>query len=268
MATKISKVQERLNAKNKPQDPFIIIGTPMYGGQTFGVYVESLLMLSKLLDSEGIRHAYSFVYNESLITRGRNAIVDQFMQHPDATHLFFIEGDIRFNPHDVLKMLKADKDIICGIYPMKGINWNNVAAAVQAGVHPQELKNHTGLYVVNLVNYDSHAEFNINDPLEIYNGGTGFMMIKRNVFEKLAEVCPAYSNDMINQADPTKQLGNKIVEYFATSIEPETNRLLSEDFHFCRVARLNGFKVYAAPWAKLTHYGSFPFEGNLVSAAR
>ena len=57
-----------------------------------------------------------------------------------------------------------------------------------------------------------------------------------------------------------------IVEYFATSIEPETNRLLSEDYHFCRIARLNNIKVWGAPWARLAHVGTYTFEGQLVPA--
>jgi hypothetical protein len=43
--------------------------------------------------------------------------------------------------------------------------------------------------------------------------------------------------------------------------------LLSEDYHFCRLARMNGIKVYAAPWATLGHMGSYLFEGYLLQSA-
>ena len=59
---------------------------------------------------------------------------------------------------------------------------------------------------------------------------------------------------------------DRIVEYFACSIEPETERLLSEDYHFCYVARKNGYKVWAAPWVRLGHLGSYLFEGGLLPA--
>ena len=61
-------------------------------------------------------------------------------------------------------------------------------------------------------------------------------------------------------------VGEPVHEFFATSIEPETNRLLSEDYHFCRVARLNGYKIYAAPWVTLGHFGTYLFEGGLIPA--
>ena len=41
-------------------------------------------------------------------------------------------------------MLIADKDIVCGIYPKKEIDWARVARAVEAGVPPEELSNHAG----------------------------------------------------------------------------------------------------------------------------
>jgi GT2 family glycosyltransferase len=106
----------------------------------------------------------------------------------------------------------------------------------------------------------------VNEPVEIFNGGTGFMLIKREVFEKLGEKVPSYTNDV---GDLSGQLNGaeKIREYFATSIEPETNRLLSEDYHFCREWRLAGGQVWAAPWAHLGHMGSYLFEGALIPAA-
>ena len=55
----------------------------------------------------------SVLVNESLITRGRNALVNQFMK-TDADYLFFIDSDIQFYGDQVLPMLDADKDIICG----------------------------------------------------------------------------------------------------------------------------------------------------------
>jgi hypothetical protein len=102
----------------------------------------------------------------------------------------------------------------------------------------------------------------MNELLEIQNGGTGFMLIKRDVFETLKPTVPKYTNDMILIVDknPVKKI---VDEYFATSIDEVSNRLLSEDYHFCKIARQAGFKVYAAPWANLTHSGTYNFSGTL-----
>ena len=241
----------------------VFISTPMYGGQCFGFYAQSLLQLNNILRDNEIESMMSFMFNESLITRGRNALVNQFMK-TDCTHLFFIDADIRFNPNDVIPMIEADKDIICGIYPKKEINWYSVKNAIDAGVPMDQLKWHTGAFVVNLRNYDGETTVPVNEPVEIWNGGTGFMIIKREVFEKLADKVPSYVNDVNDLAG---NMGAEwIKEYFATSIEPGTNRLLSEDYHFCKLWRDNGGTVWAAPWAHLSHIGSYVFEGALTPA--
>ena len=93
-------------------------------------------------------------------------------------------------------------------------------------------------------------------------GGTGFMLIKREVFETLMPHTPQYTNDL-----PNLGMGTKIYDFFQTSHCPDSGRLLSEDYHFCVQYRKHGGKVYAAPWCKLGHWGSFLFEGALVETA-
>ena len=241
----------------------LFISSPMYGGMCNGFYTQSLLQLNNVLREKNIPSMMSFIFNESLITRARNALAHQFLK-TDCTHLFFIDADIRFNAADVLPMLEADKDIICGIYPKKEINWYGVKNALDAGVDVDSLKHYTGSFVVNLVGYSGSVTVPINEPVEIWNGGTGFMIIKREVFEKLADLVPSYTNDVTDLAGNIK--ADEIKEFFATSIEPGTNRLLSEDYHFCRIWREAGGKVHAAPWAHLAHVGTYVFEGALTPA--
>lgn len=196
----------------------VFICTPMYGGQCFGFYTQSLLQLNNLFRDNNISSMMSFMFNESLITRARNALAHQFLK-TDCTHLFFIDADIRFNAADVLPMLAADKDIICGIYPKKEINWQGVKNALDAGVEVDQLKHFTGSFVVNLVGYSGSVTVPINEPVEIWNGGTGFMIIKREVFEKLADLVPAYTNDVNDLAGNLK--AEEIKEYFATRCHKE-----------------------------------------------
>ena len=242
----------------------VFVATPMYGGMCAGYYVQSVMQMQNIFSQQGIETQYSFMFNESLITRARNALVHTFIK-THCTHLMFIDADIKFDPNAILAMLEVDKEIICGIYPKKEINWETVKQAMDAGVPNDRLKHHTGSFVVNLVDYQGEVTVPVNQPVEIFNGGTGFMLIKRSVFEDLADKVPEYSND-VGDLSGQMQHAEQIHEYFATSIEPETNRLLSEDYHFCRLWRMNGGKVYAAPWAQLSHIGTYAFEGQLVGA--
>ena len=248
--------------KKEPEKIKVFIATPMYGGMCAGVYTQSIIMMQAVFQSAGIEACISFMFNESLITRARNALVQSFLK-TDCTHLLFVDADIKWNGYDVLRMFDADKDIICGVYPKKEINWHTVYNAVKKDAKIENLKNHTGSWVVNLVDYRPEITVRNDKPLEVFAGGTGMMLIKRKVFDKLKKKVPSYENDVVDQAG---SIGIKEVihEYFATSIEPETNRLLSEDYHFCRLWRMNGGKIYIAPWMDLGHMGSYLFEGTFL----
>jgi hypothetical protein len=247
--------------------PKIFIATPMYGGQAHGTYMRGVFQLSDICRQLNWQTMLSMLSNESLITRGRNSIVHNFLK-TDATHLFFVDSDIGFNPGEVAPMVTADKDIICGIYPKKEINWDGVRAAALNGVPANELRFHSGSFVINLVNYQGHEEVPMDQPLEIWNGGTGFMLIKREVFERMRPACAVYKNDVVDQSGGMAQ-GEPIIEYFDTSIETGTERLLSEDYHFCHTWRTRcGGKVYAAPWVTLTHTGTYTFEGRMLRKPR
>jgi hypothetical protein len=245
--------------------PQLFIATPMYGGLCNGSYTVGLLTAVGVFSRNGIAMQYAHMMNESLITRARNALTKDFLAS-ECTHLMFIDADIGFLPQDIVRMVHADKEIICGIYPKKEINWLEVTKAVNAGVPPQELHKHTGAFVVNLVGGATSAEGDMYTPMEIANGGTGFMLIKREVFEVLIGRVPTYTNDMFTAIDD-QSIKEEINEFFTTSIDKESgNRLLSEDYHFCKIAREAGFKVWAAPWAQLSHTGTYIFNGQLPRA--
>ena len=116
----------------------IFVGTPMYGGQASGMYTKATNDLSMLCSTHGIPLKYYFLFNESLVQRARNYIVDEFLRS-DCTHLLFIDADIAFNPKDALALLGVhlqDPDkyqIVTGPYPKKTIAWEKVAKAAQMG---------------------------------------------------------------------------------------------------------------------------------------
>lgn len=253
--------KQNLTVKAPQPKAKLFVATPMYGGMCTGMYASAVMQCVGVFGQAGIQMYYSFMMNESLITRARNSMSYDFLKS-DATHLMFIDADIAFSPQDIPRMVDADKDIICGIYPKKEINWVEVFNAVKNNVAPEHLQFHTGAFVLNLANGEKSKSGNINEPIEIANGGTGFMLIKRKVFEDLADKVPSYTNDMYHAVDTVREV-KVIKEFFATSIDEESNRLLSEDYHFCKISRQAGFTVWCAPWANFSHTGSYNFSGQL-----
>ena len=252
----------------------LFIATPMYGGMNHGMYMKSCLDLQGLLTRYGVEVKFSFLFNESLITRARNYLVDEFLRS-DCTHMLFIDSDIHFNPQDVIALMALDKEVIGGPYPKKSINWGNVAAAARKNpdMEPRELEGLVGEYVFNVVKGTS--QFSVTEPLEVLEIGTGFMMIKREVFKKMEEAYPLirYKPDHVGQAnfDGTRY----IHAFFDTVIDTKdsmtgggSDRYLSEDYMFCQMWRKIGGEIYLCPWMKTQHIGTYAFTGNMPAIAQ
>lgn len=251
----------------------LFIATPMYGGMCSGMYTKSTADLAMICANHGIYIQFYYLFNESLITRARNYLVDEFLRS-DCTHMMFIDSDIGFDPNDVLALAAiadpaSDKDVICGPYPKKCISWEKVKRAVDKGfgdANPNELERYIGDYVFNPA--EGVTEIPIDQPVEVLEGGTGFMMIQRRAFEKYKEAYPhlAYRPDHVR----TEHFdgSRKIHAYFDCVIDPKTERYLSEDYMFCQYTRNAGMKVWLCPWMKLAHMGSYVFAGSLSDLAQ
>ncbi len=251
----------------------IFVATPMYGGMAHGLYIKSSLDLQTTFSRYGVDTKFSFLFNESLITRARNYLVDEFLR-TDFTHLLFIDSDIHYNPQDVIAMLALDKDVIGGPYPKKSINWKNVAEAARKhpDLDPRELENLVGEYVFNVVK--GTQTFSVTEPLEVMEIGTGYMLIKREVFEKMKEAYPQihYKPDHVGQANFD---GSRYIHaFFDTVIDTKesitgggSDRYLSEDYMFCQMWRKIGGKIWLCPWMRTQHVGTYAFTGNMPAVA-
>ena len=254
------------------QERKIMVATPMYGGMCGGQYTKSSVDLGQQAAKYGLDIGFYYIFNESLITRARNYLVDEFMRS-HYTHLMFIDADIGFDPQDVLSLAAiadpdSDKEIVCGAYPKKTIAWEKIKRAVDKGAadeNPQALENYVGDFVFNPA--PGVSEIRINEPVEVLEGGTGFMMVQKHVFEKFGEAHPEllYTPDHVRTAnfDGSRQ----IHAFFDTVIDPKSNRYLSEDYMFCQWSRDLDIKVWMCPWMQLKHMGSYIFGGDLASLA-
>jgi hypothetical protein len=214
-------------------------------------YTQSLLDLKEACLTNNIKLTCIFLGNESLIQRGRNTIAHHFMKMQDATHLMFIDADQKFLANDIALMIKADKGIIGGPVPMKGIDWERVRQGAVLN-HPN-LSSLSGIFNINKLK--NHEMIASNLPFQVKHIGTGFMLIRRDVFEKIKPHVGWYSN-----TGNTTDVNDKIYDYF--KVQNVNNELLSEDYNFCHMYREHGGTIWAAPWCVLGHFGSYLFSGQ------
>jgi len=251
----------------------LVIATPAYGGMVSTPFHLAMIDTANRFSQLGINLKHCMLENESLVTRARNNLAKMFMHDDGFNHLLFIDADIKFAPDDILSMLSLDYDVIAGCYPKKSINWSAVHKAVLRGVPPEQLSQFIGDHVLNFVPKEGQQVFRLDEPIEVLDAGTGFMMIKRHVFEKMMEAYPEI------RYDPDYTLGNPLFDehkasgvyaFFDTEIvdvnhgmQKGQQRYLSEDYSFCHKWRNIGGKIFVVPFVSLGHHGSYHYTGNL-----
>lgn len=271
----------------------LFVATPCYGGMQTGLFAKSCIDLQSLCFRYGIDVKFSMLFNESLIPRGRAYLADEFLRS-DFTHMIFIDADIHFDPNWVIGLLALDKDISGAPYPKKTINWDNVKKAVinnyearkrnaeerlldstvpeVPDIDPSHLAAVIGSYVFNPE--AGTQNFEIGKPLSVLEIGTGFMMIKRDVFTKFKDAYPTLSFKPDHQGQQNFDGSRYIHMFFPCLIDHKdelvgggSDRYLSEDYAFCQLARKIGYQIWLMPWMNLGHIGSIEFQGNLPAIA-
>tara|TARA_B110000444_G_scaffold258755_1_gene300529 strand:+ start:1093 stop:1983 length:891 start_codon:yes stop_codon:yes gene_type:complete len=247
----------------------IFIATPCYGGQLGEPYFRSMMRLAIMCNKYDIPYTISTLANESLITRGRNTLTSFFMENDEATHLFFIDADIEFEPEDLLRMVAYDKPITVGAYPKKAVNWDSIIHAARANENetPQTIEGHSSNYVVNfdfLTDDEGNRtpQVQIQDNLiKLKDAGTGFMCIQKEVIQKMFDSNPdlKYANDI----NVDQKFEKHMYALFDTMIDPVSRRYLSEDYTFCRRWQELGGDVWLDPRTALNHVGHYTFRGNI-----
>ena len=208
---------------------------PMYNGICNEATFISLIKFSIMANKMGINYSIDTMVNESLITRGRNNLVAKFLFNQAATHLMFIDVDLGFDAESILRLLCANQDLVGGVYPMKRIPIR---------------------YVINTV----PNPVVLGDLVEVSTLGTGFMLIKREVIEKMIAAHPELKyRDNIGIGPQYEPL---MYGLFDTMIDPDGN-YLSEDWTFCYLWRLMGGRVFADTGIKLDHTGYHKYAGDL-----
>ena len=210
----------------KPIPNSLFIGVPVYGGME-PLFVKSLI---KFMLNPPVSPTLDFKVGDSLVARARNALTMDFLK-TECTHLLFIDSDLVFSGEQVARLLAHNKEIIGGFYPKKTdgpVQW--VCNGMDGKLAPEA----DGLQELRYI-------------------GTGFMLVHRNVFERMIA---AYGGVMAYHPEHSPQS----VEYDFWSVGPYRYsdggcRYLSEDWFFCQRWLDLGGKVWGDPHVILKHVG-------------
>ena len=250
---------------SNPNPIRIYIGIPAYGGSVNARTVMGLLDLQKWCLEKKIDTYTQFLMNESLITRARNDLVADMLDNKfDATHLLFIDADIGFSHQNIERLIMKDKEIVCGVYPIKDFFWDLAKAAIKNNpdITPLELERNSLRYAVN---FEDPQKINIENGYTIVkDAATGMMLVKREVFDKLIHSYPERKYNY--QAHGKKHLEHTY-DFFSVGVfeNDEEKTYLSEDYYFSRLWQKIGGEIWVDLHSSLTHTGNYTFKGNFYS---
>ena len=241
----------------------LVIATPCFGGQVSSIYASSIFSLQSALRSKS--NAGMKVHlrdGDALITRARANLVTLFLDDPAATHLLFVDADIGFAPEQVFRLIESGADVVAGVYPIKRVNWDKARRALEASrpnLQPASLD-----YVLEIDDPD-HVVV-VNGFTRVRYAGTGFLMIRRHVLEKMC-AHPAYAPLQFFREHSRDALAGSPNRFalFECMIDPKTGTYLSEDFAFCKRWTDLGGEIWADLDSRLDHVGPSVFHGDVSS---
>lgn len=214
--------------------PDVFIALPTYS-QVMCEFAASLMALLGR-----VRCKIQFHGGDSLVTRARNNVTHDFLR-TQIPWLLFIDTDLVFSPECILHLLSHGPSvpIVGGCYPRKK---PGPAEWILNGLPNTSPDPKTGLQ-------------------EVYEIGTGMLLVHRSVFGAMKEAYPhlRYRCD-----------GNKDIrwDFFPVGTwrgpeakDGEEARYLSEDWYFCQLARAIGYRIYADTkcWSKHIGMVAYPF---------
>lgn len=194
---------------------------PSYDAKLHGNTLTGLLDLRHICSVNNIGFAMDLIHHNAFVGDGRNQIVQNFLAS-DFRDLLFIDADIGFDAMDAAKLCKAEPDIAFGMYLMK-----------------QDKPQYPAMFTEPLRTHPSD-----HNLIHMQYGPTGFMRIRRPVFEAMEKAFP----------DEWYKIGErKIFDHFQGG--RHGNNFMSEDIAFCDRARSIGIDVWAMQGLKLRHSG-------------
>src|SRR5215469_13783418 len=165
----------------------LVVATPCFGGQVSTVYATSLFNLQQAVQNlSNVKVKVQLRDGDALITRARANLVTLFLDDPTATHLLFVDADIGFVPEQVFRLIGSGADVVAGIYPIKRVNWDKAARALQSD--RPNLPAASLDYVLEI--NDPDCAVVVNRFTRVRYAGTGFLMIRRHVLERM---CARYA---------------------------------------------------------------------------
>lgn len=211
----------------------LFVAIPAYDGK---LNIKTAFALAQLMPkalSLGVSVFLSDMSGCSIITMARNSLVNEFLK-TDATDMLFIDSDVIVTPDDVLRLMcqHTGRDVTAGMYPRRASDKKFFLD----------------------VHYDDNGDLEFDGSLMRANRvGTGFMMISRNIIERMVEAHPEWQYENKEGSGTVSALFDFVVK---------DGKFVGEDYLFCDRVRDIGGSIWVDVDISLPHIGTEAFTNN------
>jgi hypothetical protein len=226
-----------MTEKTEIKKPSLYIAMPCYES----VKIQTMVSMCKLvadLTRAGIKVDINTL-KSPYVSYARNILTAQFMKS-DKDYLLFIDADVEFEPECPLRMVVAQKDIVCTPYRVKTND-------------PKVIR-----YTTTVPDNDN-VKVLPGGLVELTRGPSGMMLIHRRVFETLQKNRPDLEIQAHQHVDLFPE-GFKIFSFWDCIFKD--GKWTGDDIAFCNLATENGFKLYANIESVMVHHGAYGYKGR------
>ena len=212
--------------------PRVFVSTPSHDGRVLLPYHVSAMNLA----SSGVANFVFSYAKGGGISVARNHAAHEFL-NTKSEYLLTIDGDLRFGPEHLARLLSHNKDVVGAVYGHKYPGPLKLSGNALPGAAVDET---TGL-------------------LEVRALGTGFLLVKREVMEAISDKL-FYSERYRGRGEYEGQILTNI--YGMGVCDRDKGGIgehVTEDFMFARHARSCGYKVYCDTRFYLPHIGDIEY---------
>jgi hypothetical protein len=218
----------------------LFIALPAYDFKVSLKLAVSLAKFAQSAGQHGVDIQIGSICGCSVVSRARNLLAKDMLES-DCTDLIFIDSDINFEAADIFRLMAWS------FRPQEGHRcWRTPHPGQQHSLHCADM------------DYDENGELTM-DRMGLVRAtrvATAFMMVRRDVFEKMVEAHPEWSYyDKRSERELNAMFDFKVTD----------EGYMGEDFLFCDRTRELGFEVWIDPTITLGHMGVQEYKGAFGS---
>ena len=259
-------MEEQLKEYVEKHNPSISIFTVCPAGSCPVEFTNSLVGTMQMCFQYKITIQVEFHKQYHTLVHAKNAFLSKCERDPSITHIMFIDSNVVWKPGDILGMLLKNKPIIAGAVP-QSYSWDSFDDSNNNLIDFISNKRKTETMLENIpisallkskicrynVQIPSNEIVIENNLLEVVNVSFQFLMIQREVLEKITESFPS-SKFMSNNTEMCCFMENTV----------ENGVFYSDEEVFAqRWTNMNG-KIYIGTNIILENMNLFSCQGDLL----